>query len=149
MNSRGNFTVKSAYHLALNLLDSDGNEECSIGDPCKLLWRKLWRLNLPPKIKIFAWKACINSLPTMEAINQRGISHSKTCPVCKNEAESIYHALLDCVFSSLVWNLWLENPLNSHGIKLSFLDSSIFVLSHATIQISELFFTIAWAIWFN
>ena len=85
----------------------------------------------------------------MEAINQRGISHSKTCPVCKNEAESIDHALLDCVFSSLVWNLWLENPLNSHGIKLSFLDSSIFVLSHATIQISELFFTIAWAIWFN
>ena len=28
-NSRGNFTVKSTYHLAFNLLDSDGNEECS------------------------------------------------------------------------------------------------------------------------
>ena len=148
-NNRGNFTVKSAYHLALNLLDSDGNEECSTGDPCKLIWRKLWRLNLHPKIKIFAWRACINSLPTMEAINHRGISHSMICPVCKNEAKSIDHALLDSVFSSSVWNLWLEKPLSSHGIKLSFLDSSIFVLSHATLQISELFFTFAWTIWFN
>ena len=111
--SRGNFTVKSAYHLALNLLDSDGNEECLTRDMCKLIWRKLWRLNLPPKIKIFAWRACINGLPTMEAINHRGISHSKACPVCKNEAESIDHALLDCVFSSSVWNLWPENLLSS------------------------------------
>ena len=148
-NSCGNFTVKSAYHLALNLMDSDGNEECSTGDPCKLIWRKLWHLNLSPKIKIFAWRACINGLPTMEAINHRGISHSKTCPVCKNEAESLDHALLDCDFSSPVWNIWLENPLSTHGIKISFLDSSIFVLSYATLQVSELFFTIAWAIWFN
>ncbi|XP_030945991.1 uncharacterized protein LOC115970505 [Quercus lobata] len=42
-----------------------------------------------------------------------------------------------------------DNPLHTHGINKSFLDSTIFILSHATLQDLELFFAIAWAIWFN
>ena len=53
-NNRGDFTAKSAYHIAHNLLESREKEECSNGDPCKPVWRKLWHLNLPAKIKIFA-----------------------------------------------------------------------------------------------
>lgn len=148
-NSRGVFTVKSAYHIAHNLMGSKMGEECSNGDPCKPIWRKLWHLNLPAKIKIFAWRACVNGLPTMEAIYNRGISQTKICPVCGNEAESLDHALLDCIFSSTVWSHWSENPLSIHGIKKSFLDSIIYILSHATLQDLELFFATAWAIWFN
>ncbi|KAL0006246.1 hypothetical protein SO802_013807 [Lithocarpus litseifolius] len=111
--------------------------------------RKLWHLNLPAKIKIFAWRACVNGLPTMEAIYTRGISQTKICPVCRNEAETLDYAPLDCAFSSLVWCLWSENPLSIHGIKKSFLDSTIFILAYATLQDLELFFFIAWAIWFS
>ena len=96
------FTVKSAYHLAHNLLESNAREECSNGNLCKQVWRKLWHLTLPAKFKIFAWRACVNGLPTMEAINYRGISQSKTCPVCRNEVESLDHALLHCPFSASI-----------------------------------------------
>ena len=145
-NSRGVFTVKSAYHIAHNLMGFKMGEECSNGDPCKPIWRKLWHLNLLAKIKIFTWRACANGLPTMEAIYNRRISQTKICLVCGNEAESLDHALLDCAFSSSVWSLWSENPLSIHGIKKSFLDFIIYILSHTTLQDLELFFAIAWAI---
>lgn len=53
------------------------------------------------------------------------------------------------VFASLVWCLWPKNPLHTHGINKSFLDSIIFILSHATLHDLELFFAIACAIWIN
>ncbi|XP_075674920.1 uncharacterized protein LOC142644128 [Castanea sativa] len=116
-------------------------------------WRPLQTsledLNLPAKIKIFAWRACVNGLPTMEVINCRGISQNKICLVCKNETECLNHALLYCAFSSLVWSLWPKNPMRIHGFKKSFLDPVIFILSYATLQDLELFLTIAWAIWSN
>ena len=71
------------------------------------------------------------------------------CLVCGSEAESIDHALLNYVFSSLVWSLWPKNPLRTQGIKKSFLDSAVFILSHSTLQDLELFFAMAWAIWSN
>ena len=142
-NSYGDFTVKSAYHIAYNLLESKEKEECLNRDPCKPVWRKLWHLNLPAKIKIFAWRACVNGLPTMEAINCRGISQNKDCPIYGSEVESLDHALLNCVFSSSIWCLWPKNPLRTHGINKSFLDFAIFILSHATLQDLELFFAIA------
>ena len=53
-NSRGEFTVKSAYHIAHNLIEAEKVGECSSRDPYKSLWKRLWNLNLPAKVKIFA-----------------------------------------------------------------------------------------------
>lgn len=148
-NRHGDFTVKSAYHIAYSLIEESDRGESSSGDPCKPLWNRLWRLNLPAKIKVFAWRACINGLPTMDVISRRGISQSIACHVCGNGAESIDHALLHCDFSSLVWELWLENPLHTQGFKNSFLDSALFILSHSTLHDLEIFFATAWALWSN
>ena len=78
-------------------------------------------------------------------------AQSGGCPVGSSEVESLDHALLHCAFSTSVWCLWSNNPLHTHGINKSFLDSTIFILSpsYATLQDLELFFAIAWAIWLN
>ena len=64
-NNRGVFTVKSAYYIALNLVESSEEGVCSYNDTRELLWRKLWHLHIPSNIKIFDWRACIGALPTM------------------------------------------------------------------------------------
>ena len=65
-NSRGEFTVKSTYHIAHSLVEGSDEASSSTGDPLKTLWRRLWHLNLPAKIKIFAWRAYVNGLPSKE-----------------------------------------------------------------------------------
>ncbi|XP_023878442.1 uncharacterized protein LOC111990905 [Quercus suber] len=51
-NKKGEFAVKSAYHIAHNLIESNEEGESSFGDPCRMLWRNLWHLNLPAKLAI-------------------------------------------------------------------------------------------------
>ncbi|XP_065623112.1 uncharacterized protein LOC136064802 [Quercus suber] len=148
-NRHRDFTVKSAYHIAHSLIEENDHGESSSRDPCKPFWKRLWRLNLPAKIKVFAWRACINGLPIMEVISRRGISQCMTCHVYGNEAEIVDHALLRCDFSSLVWDFWLENPLRIQGFKNSFLDLALFILSHSTLPDLEIFFATAWALWSN
>ena len=52
-NNRGEFSVKSAYYIALNVINLAGSRECSHGDPRIPLWKRIWQLKIPPKIRIF------------------------------------------------------------------------------------------------
>ena len=52
-NNRGEFSVKSAYYIALNVINPAGSGECSHGDPRIPLWKQIWQLKIPPKIRIF------------------------------------------------------------------------------------------------
>lgn len=125
------------------MIKSTDQGESSTGDTCKPLWKRLWHFNLPTKIKVFAWRACIKGLPTMDALFNRRISQNKVCPICGNEAENIDHALIGCDFSSLVWNLWPESPLRMQSFEKSFLDLALFILSCSTPQDLDLFFATA------
>ena len=52
-NRKGEFSMKSAYHVAHSMVDASEEGKSSSGDPYRQLWRNLWHLNLPAKIKIF------------------------------------------------------------------------------------------------
>ncbi|KAK1620559.1 hypothetical protein QYE76_026076 [Lolium multiflorum] len=72
----GSFSVRSAYKLALNELP----DQCSFpttsahpggDDPC---WPVIWKSLVPPKVKIFAWKAVRNALATEANKKQWGMN---------------------------------------------------------------------------
>ncbi|XP_075633488.1 uncharacterized protein LOC142605945 [Castanea sativa] len=113
-NRRGEFSVKSAYHIAVDIVDTQAVGKCSSGDVRAPLWRKLWHLNLPPKIKIFAWRACKNALPTIKNLQSRGVVVGKTCPLCSHDCESTSRALIHSefaakdlkIFLSTAWFIW-------------------------------------------
>ena len=109
-NNQGEFTIKSAYHLAHSLVESREVAECSNGDPFKPLWKILWRLKLPAKVKIFVWWACVNGLPTRGKVCSRGISSNPECPICGGDSENVHHALLHCDFANRVWDCWSDMP---------------------------------------
>ena len=63
--------------------------------------------------------------------------------------ESIHHVLLHCEFASRVWNFWADGLHLIQRNSWIFSDLALFILSHKSLQDLELFFTVAWAIWYN
>ena len=104
-NKKGEFIVKSAYFIANKLLDTRDEGECSSGDPNARIWKKIWSLKLPEKIKIFSWRACVNGLPMLTNLAAKGIQTSCVCPICDEEPKSLTHALISCDFALSVWSL--------------------------------------------
>ena len=84
-NKKGEFSVKSAYYIAVGVLDAMEEGESSSGDSRSPLWKKLWHLNIPPKVHIFAWKMCMNALPTFVNLQKRGVNLCDICSACGKE----------------------------------------------------------------
>ena len=72
-NKRGEFTIKSAYHIASGIVDSIEEGESTSSSSRSLLWKQIWQQKFPSKLKIFAWRTCVYSLPTMQNLNHRGV----------------------------------------------------------------------------
>jgi ribonuclease HI len=99
----GEFTVKSGYHVlkSLNVVRSpDPSTSVSIDD---IIWKELWGLNIPQKVKLFLWKACHNLLPVKDNLFKKRLSICNICPICNLESETVEHALLICPWTRPVW----------------------------------------------
>ncbi|GMN74812.1 hypothetical protein TIFTF001_052466, partial [Ficus carica] len=99
-DSKGIYKVRSGYRA---IMDSQRSESSSSDSPDALWWRKLWRLPIPPKARLFVWRAFHEILPTMVSLRSRGIECDVVCPRCQAVLESPSHAIFDCPFSYMVW----------------------------------------------
>ncbi|KAM2701019.1 hypothetical protein EV2_002895 [Malus domestica] len=63
----GDYSVKTGYGVAMNLMENGAlgrkgrgarSEHCTNN----LVWKQIWRLQVPNKIKFFIWKCCNNAL---------------------------------------------------------------------------------------
>lgn len=102
-NKNGKFTVKSAYHITLIMVDSTKVGKSSSSNEKTSLWKRIWHQKIPPKLKIFAWRTCVNGLPTMFNLSHRGIYCSSFCPLCDRAIETTAHVLLHCDHAKLTW----------------------------------------------
>ncbi|KAG2574039.1 hypothetical protein PVAP13_7KG295601 [Panicum virgatum] len=92
----GVFSVKSAYKLALNLRTLGANTSGSKFQNRSRLWNYIWKADVPPKVRIFAWRLAKNALPTNENKKARHILETSTCAICGFEAETAFHAVVSC-----------------------------------------------------
>jgi hypothetical protein len=67
------------------------------------LWKKLWGLKVPGKIKIFGWRALKGLIPCRAILANRHVGNSGNCPVCMHGAEDIKHLLFTCDRARDVW----------------------------------------------
>ena len=101
------FLVKNGYKVAQKVF----KEESSRGDGgsssnnsgMKSIWKVVWQLNCPSKIKHLLWRACKNILPTKLRLKAWGIDVNEKCDICGN-AESSRHALWSCNITEVVWS---------------------------------------------
>ncbi|XP_004309882.1 PREDICTED: putative ribonuclease H protein At1g65750-like [Fragaria vesca subsp. vesca] len=98
LSHNGKFTVKSAYHsLFLN----------SETEPWP--WDFIWKLQVPPKVKIFLWTLIHDRLLTNKARVRRGLAIDALCPRCNFPLESLDHLFKDCTISTRIWSA-LHSP---------------------------------------
>lgn len=120
----GTFTVRSAYRLGTSLKELDAGHSSSSANPdgARPAWKKLWKLPIPHKVRIFAWKLIHGGLATKSNNKKRGITHNGVCDLCGSAEESEHHAVITCNHALALreamrecWDLPLEDELSFSG----------------------------------
>jgi ribonuclease HI len=112
----GIFSVRSAYKMMEETRRRrvdwlEGREASSNVEGEDASWKKLWKLKVPSKLRIFAWRLARSSLPTGEERKRRHMSTTASCPICNAACDSWGHSLLECNMARSVWSLWDEEDV--------------------------------------
>ncbi|CAI0428531.1 unnamed protein product [Linum tenue] len=98
-NSSGNYTVRDGYRLWMK--DFKAREAIvQIGET--QVWKSLWNLNIPPKVKHFLWRFIRDILPTGDHISLKSNRWGDKCPFC-NIRETQAHIFGECAWSARLW----------------------------------------------
>lgn len=68
------------------------------------LWANIWKLQLPPKIKMFLWLLLSGGLPLRATLNTYLPQISLLYVLCRMESETSNHLFATCPFISDIWN---------------------------------------------
>ena len=146
-DKRGVYSVKSGYHWAHMHAQPLGNRPNSIPSE---IWKFIWQLKIPPKLRCFLWKTLNGALATMANLYQRRSSSSPLCPICGVGNETITHLLLQC---SWVRGIWFGGCLNFRSNQLDASSwacwlSQMFVSVRGSKEVSRhIFFYISFTCW--
>jgi hypothetical protein len=112
----GVFTVRSAYRMLMGIKKQredwfDHRSEGSNNSGEQKSWTKLWKVQVPSKIRVFAWRLAKMSLPDVRL--RRNMATENICSVCNVAEDSWRHSLLDCNMARSVWSL-VDEELTEH-----------------------------------
>jgi hypothetical protein len=71
-------------------------------------WQKIWKLKVPPKIRIFWWRACQDYLPSKAELRRRHVTEEDHCESCGQLGESLYHIAISCPLAVRFWKVLKE-----------------------------------------
>ncbi|XP_019199082.1 PREDICTED: uncharacterized protein LOC109192835 [Ipomoea nil] len=126
----GCYSVKNGYRLIV------GTYNASMGLD---KWNALWRLKIPPKWKMFLWRAMNNILPTIKNLFIKRVEIDPTCAMCGLMHEDIMHSLVLCDYAKAIWsqsNLPIPQIVTNvfyewFGTLLDVLDSDVILFAAA------------------
>ncbi|XP_019150535.1 PREDICTED: uncharacterized protein LOC109147327 [Ipomoea nil] len=100
---RGEYSVKSGYRQVV------GNYQQTNGVFAK--WLSLWKLKIPPKWRMFLWRAISDILPTTTNLLIKRVDVDPRCAMCGLSQEDTMHALVlysDGIFYAvaILYNIW-------------------------------------------
>ncbi|KAL0017052.1 hypothetical protein SO802_004121 [Lithocarpus litseifolius] len=144
-SSNGVYSSKSGYQFLKMEEELMDRAHDSVVDDDSQVWKRLWSMNTPQKVKTLLWRACREALPTKCSLFRRKISEEDLCVRCRAATENSLHALWSCTELDLVWGdpeLWsFRNEVQF----LSFKELLSWIIKHT--QLLELFAVTVWSIW--
>ncbi|RYQ94508.1 hypothetical protein Ahy_B08g089422 [Arachis hypogaea] len=99
----GIYTIKTGYFAAKGEFQSRGHGNPSTSDARRELWKEIWKMEVPSKIKSFLWKAAHDIVPVNSNLYKKRIAESPICQICTKEVETTEHALLLCEWTRAAW----------------------------------------------
>ncbi|KAJ8428778.1 hypothetical protein Cgig2_014386 [Carnegiea gigantea] len=96
----GEFSMRSAYHVLLEQLDSGARASMNT---LRSAWKSLWALEVPPRIRLFGWRLCSGILPIPLNIVHGVLIVDTKCAICGACEESDVHALLEWPLVIAIW----------------------------------------------
>ncbi|GJM91514.1 hypothetical protein PR202_ga07890 [Eleusine coracana subsp. coracana] len=109
-DAKGAFSVRSAYKVAVrkrehdNAKDVGGSGVVEEGET-NFDWRRIWRLEVPNKVRMFVWRFVHNNLAVGKNIARRGVKWETICPMCNRLDEDGGHLFLKCKAVKECWRL--------------------------------------------
>ncbi len=143
----GDFSVNSAYQLEIRRTTAQVKGEVSDPEGRSRFWRKLWRLNIPGKVKHFIWRACNESLPTRQNLCRRKILEDQRCAICSGISETTTHILWECPFANCVWSTSSGRLQKCHVSEEEFIVLVRKLVRMLSSEELEVWAVLSWSIW--
>ena len=146
--ANGVFSVRSAYHVSHKQLSKINVRECSNNTRMKSLWKAIWKLHCPNKIRNFIWRSCKDILPTKTKLKDRKFPVEVECDLCEG-VETAGHTLWRCDFATAVWQMANVKAPGLTASPPNFMDLFWCLMEGKPAQDLEAFATTAWFLWNN
>ncbi|RYR42163.1 hypothetical protein Ahy_A08g038627 [Arachis hypogaea] len=78
-------------------------ENQSTSEDKREIWKEVWRIEVPQKIRKFLWKACHDILLVGSNLHKRKMSSDPICQICLKSLKTVEHALLLCDWARATW----------------------------------------------
>jgi len=66
-------------------------------------WQAVWKIRVPPKVRVFWWRILHNSLPSKAELKRRHVEKESHCEVCGDPDETLYHIIFSCTVARKFW----------------------------------------------
>ena len=112
------------------------------------LWKSIWSLKCPCKLRNFAQRASENILPTKTQLRERHVPIDVDCDMC-DAVETPGHTFWGCDLAKKVWTILGTKPPNSTQEPRDFRDLLWMIRERHQNADLEILVAAAWGIWNN
>lgn len=93
-SKNGQCTVKTDYQ---QLTHTPATHQTTITTPpSTAIYRTLWKLHTPPKVRLFLWKVIAEEISTFQLLHRFNIINTEIFPRCDTTIETIKHIFFQC-----------------------------------------------------
>ncbi|CAN1145802.1 Putative ribonuclease H protein At1g65750 [Linum perenne] len=97
LSKNGFYTVKSGYRLLTETLTNSAHLHVP-GN-----WQALWRLQMPPKMRMMGWILAREVVPTRDMLQHSHILVPWECGLCGQHIENSWHLFINCEVARSCW----------------------------------------------